>query len=88
MHEEEQNEVIPPQFGPVIPWEGGDCPVHPDTPVRFIYRDGKSGEGLAIPGNFRKGAMAKYANLIWHHAPMPARTKPENDIIAYQVLHG
>jgi hypothetical protein len=79
---------VPSQFGPLIEWHGGDCPVHPDTVVRFHYRNGRSGIDFAIPQDLREGLAAKYADLIWMHAPLPGRSKPENDIVAYEVLNG
>lgn len=82
------NDFVPSQFGPAIEWAGGECPVHPDTVVKFWYRNGRSGVGRAIPDDMRAEPLAAYAHLIWHHAPMPGRAKPENDIVAYQVENG
>jgi hypothetical protein len=83
------NEFVPPQFGPVIDWRGGNCPVDPDTVVRFHYRDGRSGIGRAIPDDMRVPPAAQYVHLIWRHAPLPGRANPQRDIIAYQVAsHG
>lgn len=79
---------VPQQFGPLIPWRGGECPVHPDKIVRMHYRNGRSGVGRAIPEAMREAPASAYAHLIWHHAPLPGRAKPENDIVAYQVMHG
>ena len=78
----------PLRFGDVIEWNGGDCPVHPDTIVKFWYRSGRNGIGRAIPDTMRVEPAIRYAHLIWQHAPAKGRSKPENDIIAYQVSNG
>lgn len=81
------SETVPQQFGPLIPWGGGECPVHQDAVVKFHYRNGNSGVGKAIPDSMREAPASAYSYLIWHHAPLPGRAKPQNDIVAYQVFH-
>lgn len=36
-----------------IPWEGGECPLVPPTPVEVKYRDGNYGKGEARSFNWR-----------------------------------
>ena len=69
------------EYGPIIEWAGGECPVSPSTDVRCIFRGRRPYVGKAIwdglPNNAQK--------VMWHHAPAPGRSNPASDIVAYQV---
>jgi hypothetical protein len=71
-------------YGPVIPWEGGDCPVSPDVFVRCFFRDRRPYIGRAI----FEGLPDAMKSSVWEHAPFKYRADPANDIVAYQVRVG
>lgn len=78
---DDDRQYVPDQFGPVIAWGGGECPVSPDAIVRLHFR-GRApyvGEALhkSVPDHLKCG--------IWQHAPAPGRNDPNMDVIAYQV---
>ena len=84
IQDETKRQYVPDQFGPIIAWSGGECPVHPNTIVRLHFRARGPYVGEAIhkpiPEHLRDG--------IWQHAPAVGRTSADFDVIAYQVLHG
>lgn len=68
-------------YGPIYPWEGGDCPLPHDTQVRCLFRGRPPYEGLAIWPGLPEQAKAS----MWKHAPAPGRIDPNRDIVAYQL---
>jgi hypothetical protein len=70
------------QFGPLISWAGGDCPVHPDTRVKALFRGRQPYVGPAIRREMPKEAQEN----MWQHAPAGGnRFDPKYDIVGYQV---
>lgn len=85
----EEDEIAPQKpvtrAGPLIPWGGGECPVHPEARVRCHFRGRRPYVGPAINPNVPQDKQAS----IWRHAPFYGRTDPAFDIVAYEVLtHG
>lgn len=72
------------QFGPIIPWTGGKCPVDPNAIVRLHFR----GRGPYVGEAIHKPIPKHLQGSIWKHAPAPGRDDPAFDVIAYQVAHG
>ena len=69
-------------FGPVIPHNGGECPVAPDQHVRCFFRGRRPYPGgPAIPPYVPEA----YKSSVWKHAPAPGRFDSAMDIVAYQV---
>lgn len=68
-------------YGPLIQWNGGKCPVPPDTLVRCIFRGRRPYLDVAIWPHLPERAKES----MWMHAPAPGRVDPDFDIIAYQV---
>lgn len=68
-------------YGELINWQGGDCPVPPDTEVIAYFRGRRPYLGPAIWPDMPASAKP----FIWHHAPMGKRTDPKADIVAYRV---
>lgn len=58
-----------------IPWEGGECPVFPDTPVNVHLRNGRASVGDGI-------SAWSASQYDWTH------TGHSSDIIAYRVGGG
>lgn len=79
-----KGKIVPDQFGPVIPWAGGECPVHPSAIVRLHFRGRNPYVGTA----FWDGMPPSLQPSIWLHAPAPGRSDPNCNVIAYQVMHG
>lgn len=73
--------VAPIAYGPVIPWEGGECPEDAATQVRCFFRQRGPYVGSAIWEHLSPDAAAS----MWQHAPFGTRHDSERDIIAYQV---
>ena len=69
------------EYGPLIGWNGGECPVPPDTQVRCFFRGRNPYSGPAIWPQLRDEDQA----TMWHHAPSGRRFDPAADIVAYQV---
>lgn len=62
-------------------WNGGECPVPPETVVRCLFRGRRPYIGHAI----WQGLSGADACAMWRHAPSPGRIDPMMDIVAYQV---
>lgn len=63
-----------------IEWQGGECPVDPDTPVEVRFRD------YEIAGDEVSGLDASFwigGSYDWWKHESPDR---DNDIIAYRVV--
>jgi hypothetical protein len=56
-----------------ITWNGGECPVDPETPVMVRYRADADDFDFASYRRFRAGAV------VWQHYD----TAPETDVVAY-----
>jgi hypothetical protein len=72
------------EFGPLIPWAGGECPLPHDKVVRCLFRGREPYIGEAIWPLMPE----KFKEMMWQHAPYKARTDPQQDIVAYQVKNG
>jgi hypothetical protein len=68
-------------FGPLMPWQGGACPVDPNILVRCIFRGRRPYVGKAIHPEFPRGKEA----AIWAQAPLPGMDEDGTDIVAYEV---
>jgi hypothetical protein len=68
-------------FGPLIPWDGGDCPLPPDTQIIAYFRNRRPYVGQAIWPDMPESAKP----FMWHHAPSGPRTDPAADIVAYRI---
>lgn len=66
-----------------IEWEGGKCPLAPDTLVQVKYRPPhpRSAAGISAPA--RANWFALHGSCDWWRHESPVRT---NDIIAYRVV--
>lgn len=69
------------QYGPLVEWHGGACPVDPNIQVRCFFRGRRPYVGPAIWPQLRGEDQA----IMWQHAPHGRRTDPAADIVAYQV---
>lgn len=70
------------QFGPIIPWSGGNCPLPIYQRVKVHFRGRAPYVGPAIRRDFPKAAQEN----MWNHAPAGGgRIDPMYDIIGYQV---
>lgn len=77
-------DFVPDAFGPLVAWNGGVCPVSPDTVVRLHFRGRSPYVGHAL----NKEMPEKYRASIWQHAPFLGRNDSAMDVIGYQVLNG
>jgi hypothetical protein len=65
--------------GEWIPWEGGECPVEPGTPVEVILRAEEDG------GDDNRGPTCRPERLRWIHLRSETLIGL-GDIIAYRVV--
>lgn len=68
------------EFGPVLAWGGGECPVDPSAIVRCFFRGRRPYVGEALFSGLSDAAKG----AMWHHAPYGPRICPSYDIVGYQ----
>lgn len=70
------------EFGPLIQWHGGDCPVPHDAILIAYFRGRPPYFGNAI----WSGLPERAKQFVWHHAPSGPRNRSAADIVGYRML--